>query len=152
VYAPGKHLSKAGKMEAVRTWSYAVTAGDQIADEWPLTQFENGVYHLRVYGPNGFFREFKGNGNDPDIVIAFHNMEVSCKGDEAIEITDNAYKSGNHTVKGNAKLVLDLSKSFGWYDFTVKVKGFTNFEQRFAGRVETGKTSFSDPLMGQVKL
>jgi phospholipase C len=152
VYAPGKYTSRKGEMEAVRTWSYAVSAGDQIADEWPLAQFENGEYHLRAYGPNGFFREFKGNSNDPDIVLAFHNMELTYSGDETVEITDNAYKSGNHTLKGTSKITLDLSSSFGWYDFTVKVKGFKEFEQRFAGRVETGKTSFSDPLMGRVKL
>jgi phospholipase C len=79
-------------------------------------------------------------------------MELTYSGDETLEITDNAYKSGNHTLKGTSKITLDLSRSFGWYDFTVKVKGFNAFEQRFAGRVETGKTSFSDPLMGRVKL
>jgi len=152
VYAPGRYESKAGKMEAVRTWSYAVTAGDQFSDEWPLVQFENGDYHLRVYGPNGFFREFKGNSNDPDVRIIFQQSTLIYTGDKTIEITDHAYKSGNHTLKGSSKLNLDLSKSFGWYDFSVKVKGFNNFEQRFAGRVETGKTSFSDPLMGRVKL
>lgn len=152
VYAPGKHASGKGEMEAVRTWSYAVTAGDQISDEWPLAQFENGEYHLRVYGPNGFFREFKGNSHDPDVAIAFHHAELVYSGNETVEITDNAYKSGNHTLKGSSKLTLDLSASFGWYDFTVKVKGSNVFEQRFAGRVETGKSSFSDPLMGRVKL
>lgn len=156
VYAPGKYESLKGKMEAVRTWSYAVAAGDQIADEWPLAQFENGVYHLRVYGPNGFFREFKGDSNDPDVEVVYHNMELICSGDKIIEITDNAYRSGNHTLKpdgsGKAKITLDLSRSFGWYDFSVKVKGFNSFEQRFAGRVETGKAGFSDPLMGRIKL
>ena len=29
------------------------------------------MYHLLVYGPNGFFREFKGNGDDPPINILF---------------------------------------------------------------------------------
>lgn len=152
VYAPGQYESRKGHMEAVRTWSYAVTAGDQIADEWPLSQFENGEYHLRVYGPNGFFREFKGNSKDPNVDIVFNNMEVAYTGNETLEITDNAYKSGNHTLKGKSKITLDLSRSFGWYDFTVTVKGFNTFEQRFAGRVETGKDSFSDPLMGRVKL
>ncbi|MEZ4903534.1 MAG: hypothetical protein R2822_18105 [Spirosomataceae bacterium] len=47
-------------------------------------------------------------------------------------------------------VILDLTTSFGWYDFSVKVAGFEAFEQRFAGRVETGKASFSDPLMGRV--
>jgi phospholipase C len=71
----------------------------------------------------------------------------------SIEITDHAYKSGNHSkvlnVNASSKLVLDLSKSFGWYDFSVKIKGNQVFEQRFAGHVETGQASFTDPAMGR---
>ena len=33
----------------------------------------------------------------------------------------------------------------GWYDFTATASGFT---RRFAGRVETGRPSISDPAMG----
>ena len=45
---------------------YAVTAGNSLHDSWLLSDFENNNYHLQVYGPNGFFREFKGNTNDPN--------------------------------------------------------------------------------------
>jgi phospholipase C len=46
-------------------------------------------------------------------------------------------------------IVLDLSRSHGWYDFSVNV---VNAESvgRYAGRVDTGRSSFSDPLMGGV--
>jgi phospholipase C len=30
----------------------------------------------------------------------------------------------------------------------VKIKGNNLFEKRYAGRVETGKESFTDPMMG----
>ena len=33
-----------------------------------------------------------------------------------------------------------------WHDFTVQAAGF---ERRFAGRVETGEDSISDPAMAQ---
>jgi phospholipase C len=46
-------------------------------------------------------------------------------------------------------VVLPLQRSHSWYDFTVKAKG-SEAEARFAGRVETGKPSFTDPLMGRV--
>jgi len=36
---------------------------------------------------------------------------------------------------------------FGWYDFTVKSEHSSD-EARYAGHVETGSPSFSDPLMG----
>jgi phospholipase C len=72
VYAPGNYASfnNPEKMEPLRTWAYALTAGDSLADAWPLHEFENGEYHLRVYGPNGFYREYKGNAADPLIDVA----------------------------------------------------------------------------------
>ncbi len=66
-------------------------------------------------------------------------------------VEDNSYKTGNATRKigagEEASIPLNLKGSHGWYDFTVKVNGA---ESRFAGRVETGRPSFSDPLMGGV--
>src|SRR5690606_7144462 len=63
VYAPGKYLQEGLitdelRMEAVKAWPFAVRAGDTIGSQWPLDHFENQEYHLRAYGPNGFFREF----------------------------------------------------------------------------------------------
>ena len=57
-------------LERGRTWAYAVKAGDEITDSWPLDDVENGAYHLRIHGPNGFFREFRGDANDPAIEFA----------------------------------------------------------------------------------
>ena len=34
-----------------------------------MSEFENGRYHLQVHGPNGFLREFQGDGNDPSVEI-----------------------------------------------------------------------------------
>jgi phospholipase C len=47
-------------------------------------------------------------------------------------------------------LVFDTSKSFGWYDFSMKMKDNSSFERRYAGRVETGIASKTDPLMGKI--
>jgi phospholipase C len=35
--------------------NYAVDAGDVVEDSWKLSDFSKGVYHVRVYGPNGYF-------------------------------------------------------------------------------------------------
>ena len=35
-----------------------------------------------------------------------------------------------------------------WYDFSVFVEGNTVFEKRYAGHIETGTESMSDPAMG----
>jgi len=172
VYAPGKYLQEATQtMEPVRAWSYAVKAGDQLKDTWPLAAFDAAHYHLRVYGPNGFYREFAGDANDPQVEVQCsyqRSLTNSRKLTGSVElklinhgsaaaafaINDLGYHKGElkKTVAGRttATLVIDLSKSQGWYDFSVKVTGSSSFEQRYAGRVETGKESISDPVMGRV--
>ena len=168
--APFYVYANMGSDLSIRT--YAASAGDTITDSWALEDFANKEYHLRLYGPNGFFRELKGNAADPliNIYIEYErikadtkkptgNIEISATHPGAatytLEITDNAYRTGKHSMvtgsgKKAASLVLNLSKSFGWYDFTVTVKGNQIFEKRYAGHVETGKSSFTDPLMGGV--
>jgi phospholipase C len=48
-------------------------------------------------------------------------------------------------------VLLDFEISHGWYDFTVKSEASAS-AAHFAGRVETGRSSFTDPLMGRVQL
>ncbi|MDI3321244.1 phosphocholine-specific phospholipase C [Pinibacter soli] len=159
VYRPGKDL---------QTWAFAVKAADQLERNWSLKDFENGKYHLCVYGPNGFFREFKGSANDPAIAVECRYEKSGNKnkltGNIAlilnntsqtpykIRITDNAYKTADieKTVQPKGKLILpiELSKQHGWYDFSVTVEGDEIFEKRYAGKVETGVAGFTDPFMG----
>lgn len=168
IYTRGNYRQN-GNVEAARSWDYAVTAGDSLTDEWTLASFDNNQYHLRVYGPNGFYREYIGNAQDPylDIVCDYErnrlfknkltgNLELKIKhsGNTPyhLEITDNAYKSkplSKSIPKGETSIILDLKKNSGWYDFTVRVKGNTSFSKHYAGRVETGKESISDPVMGE---
>jgi phospholipase C len=171
VYAPGKYLQEKGGqmvMDNVRTWAFGASAGDTISNAWPLNEFENSDYHLRVYGPNGFFREFKGNASDPDVEITCDyqpgtteklsgNVELILDNfgstDHQIEITDHTdpSKSSKQVIKGStngSNIIVDLSGNYNWYDFSVKISGIDTFEKRYAGHVETGKPSFSDPQMG----
>ncbi|MRG44226.1 phospholipase C, phosphocholine-specific [Chitinophaga sp. SYP-B3965] len=153
------------KKEMLRTWQYAAAPGDNLVDEWALNDFDNGRYHLRVYAPNGFYREFAGNRNNPLLKIEtlYENKAASLTGNVivritnhdtraiAVEIKDNSYKNG--TVKRTVasqetmKVVLNLARSHQWYDYTVSVPGMDMLEV-FAGHVETGKVSQTDPLMG----
>jgi len=164
VYAPGKY-----KGEDMSVWSYALTAGDKLEDSWQLSNFDGGQYHLQVHGPNGFFREFKGGSKDPQVAVScgypygagqkptgqlLLKLVNNSKAAVNVELTDNSYKTRTRTLLLEAgaskEVLLDLGKSFGWYDHSVKLRDNPQFEQRFAGRVETGKTSFTDPLMGRV--
>jgi len=163
VYAPGKYLN-----ENVKVWNYAVKSGDSLKDKYQIVNFDHNNYHLRVYGPNGFFREYQGNANDPlveiqceyqrdkannptgNIELHFKNLDPKAK--PVVEITDNAYRSAKQTkgLDSQNVIALNLEKSSGWYDFTVKIAGHASMEKRFAGHVETGKESVSDPLMGRI--
>jgi phospholipase C len=159
VYAPPLALNR----------NYTVAAGDRLADSWALDDFQNGEYHFTLYGPNGFFREFQGDGSDPKLNVEMQyermagkklsgnvTLAVQNNGSSALRllVQDNAYgaKEKNLGVKAFAKsnFTIDLKKSSGWYDFTVTVAGHKNYSQRFAGHVETGTLSITDPAMGGV--
>ena len=49
---------------------------------------------------------------------------------------------------GIEQVTLDLAPSHGWYDCSVLIGGHKGFEERFAGKVETGAEGKTDPLMG----
>ena len=168
VYAPGK-FTAGNREELCRNWSFAVKAGDSFDYGWPVDAFEGSHYHLRLHGPNGFYREYRGDKNDPalDITCSYEtsllhkasgNILLELVNNSAsqpltVEVTDHAYGNASIHKKLNTgqkqNLVLNLQKSGGWYDFSVKVNGMALFEKRYAGRVETGKESITDPYMGR---
>ncbi|MBD2751303.1 phosphocholine-specific phospholipase C [Spirosoma validum] len=149
--------------------SYTVATGDQLSDFWPA----DVPYHLRIYGPNGFFRDFKGAPGNPPIEISCEyerdarkqftgNVVVKLKNTDAqrtyqVQLVDNSYHTKSEqkildkagTKGAQQSIVLTLKGSYNWYDFSVKVAGFDTFLQQYAGRVETGKPGYTDPLMGQ---
>jgi phospholipase C len=147
--------------------SYAVRPGDTLRRQFPLSLFENAQYSIDVHGPNGFYRGFHGDSASRQLQVRTEyeaiatnltgNMRVHLRNSSSelltVAIHDNSYHT-DAIVKTIAaarteSVVLPLQRSHGWYDFTVNVKG-SEAEARFAGRVETGKPSFTDPLMGRV--
>ncbi len=65
---------------------------------------------------------------------------------------DLAYGTPEKTVNAPAgqvlRVTLDLGRSHGWYDFSIQPVATSGFVRRYAGRIETGKDSVSDPLIG----
>ncbi|MGV3616256.1 MAG: phosphocholine-specific phospholipase C [Fimbriimonas sp.] len=133
--------------------SYAVKAGDRVEDAFDVS----GAYHVRVDGPNGFMRDFRGNPADGKLKIS-----VQAEGQEAvIRVTNGGTTAADVTLRDEAygqppqRHSLPRSKtgtyrmraaaSRGWYDFTVKAG---ELAYRYAGRIETGKWSVTDPAMG----
>jgi phospholipase C len=132
---------------------YTVEAGKELTDGWDVGA---GQYHLWVLGPNGFLREFQGahsEAAEPQARLrydAYHSMlelEVTSAERLALSIIANA-----HRADGPWKLILApgqpatcrwlLIESGHWYDFTARSQ---TWSRRFAGRLETGTHSVSDP-------
>jgi phospholipase C len=169
VYAPGwtyaddaaSYTDAPAPREECRRWSFAVRAGDSVSYEWPLSLFEGGYYHLRTYGPNGFYREYTGDGEDPliEVVASYSGARLLLRisnrdaGSREIVITDHAY--GRDPVKrllspGTEEILpFDLSQSARWYDYGIAVTGSPRFTRRYGGRVENGEHGTSDPLIGR---
>jgi phospholipase C len=153
------------KNEKVLVRNYAVKPGDTVSDFWKLDAFDNDKFHLIVYGPNGFMREFSGGGIDDNVRLSIEyqtdkdrkptgNILIKTANTTSkpieIQIVDNAYKATRQSeaisAGANYTKVLNLKQNFNWYDFTI------NLDKqilRFAGHVENGKDSQSDPYMGQ---
>src|SRR5690606_38938007 len=148
--------------------NYAVVAGDTVVVEWSSENFRSDQYHLTVHGPNGFFREFRGDSRLAGIHVSVTHdnqrirnrkepclsLGVSCDNPREMKciIIHHAYSTGEQQVKLTARsrtTRLNFSDSHGWYDFTVRVEnGRYTASYRFAGRIETGEQTYSDPLMG----
>lgn len=150
-----------------RAATFAVRAGDMLHRQYPLSLFVDSKYSIEVYAPNGFYRSFSGfpgsklllvrmeyetkkirpTGN---IIVHIHNPNPKAL---IVAMADNSYGTDTKTMRIASNQVhtvaVDLQKSHGWYDFTVKAAGSAT-EAHFAGRVETGRSSMSDPLMGAI--
>lgn len=170
VYAPGRtypddarsYTDAPPPLEEVRRWSFAVKTGDSLRYSWPLDRFEGSAYHLRSYGPNGFFREYRGDASDPELEITSGYsggrlmLRLANLGRAALTVTivDRSYGTErvNRLLAAAAEetLPFDLGASHRWYDFEVTITGASGFSRRFAGRVETGEHGLTDPLIGRV--
>lgn len=158
------------KGEQGRNWYVAVKANDSMEDNWELAAFTEGKYDLSVHGPNGFYRRFSGSKADPDLLVngVFEyrgilgkytgNLQVLLENRGAklleVNINDEVYKTNYKTIKidaGAKQIVkLNLKKYDGWYNFLVTVTGYSDYKKYYAGHVETGKESVTDPYMGGI--
>jgi phospholipase C len=152
---------------------YMVEAGKALDDTWNATADNSGFYDLWVLGPNGFHRHFKGNLGSlragdvpvPEIQVCYDiangnvylKMRNGGKKDCTFTIRAKAYRNDapwTATVAGGATVEKhwELAASGQWYDFEVTCDADTSYYRRFAGRVETGRHSVSDPAMGLADL
>ncbi|HEX3483187.1 MAG TPA: alkaline phosphatase family protein [Kofleriaceae bacterium] len=83
------------------------------------------------------------------LVLEIHNAGVRV---EDLQI-DDAYARERtaHRLAPGERLTrrVSLERSFGWYDFTLRVDSDPAFRRQVAGHLETGNDSMSDPLLGR---
>ena len=145
--------------------NYAVTAGTRLEDHFALGRFDDGVYRLRIDGPNGFYREFRGRRYDPKFFTQVEykrygshltgNLELTIRNESGgtleFAVTDNGYGGTYRTraIETGASAVFDIdgSHSHGWYDVSISLPRSPGIVKRYAGHVETGKWSITDPAM-----
>ncbi|MBV8501208.1 MAG: phospholipase C, phosphocholine-specific [Paucibacter sp.] len=139
---------------------YMVEAGKQLSDAWAPR--EDGAYDLWVLGPNGFHRHFIGTLGAPAQAQLSASLSYDKPGrrielllrndaDEArhFTLTPNAYGQGSRNVtvaaKTQERISWSVAESGLWYDLSIGIGGLAGFARRFAGRMETGADSVSDP-------
>ncbi|KEO71981.1 phosphocholine-specific phospholipase C [Anditalea andensis] len=167
IYSSSKYREKDTWLP-MKVWSFAVEAGKTLDYHWPLSNFENGYYQLDAYGPNGYYRGYKGNVDEanvelstsydvakpkkPKLLLHIRNLEVHKI--LKIILEDQAYGKAKteYSVEPGSELTIGLntSKSYGWYDYVLLIEGSPIFERKMAGRIETGLDSKTDPQMGNV--
>lgn len=145
---------------------YTVEPGKQLEGSW--TPLASGAYDLWVLGPNGYHRHYTGNARRV-AAAAQPNPEVrvtpdKVNGELRVELINTGSLACSFTLVANkyypaepqqftvapgatASLRLPLRDSAHWYDFSVRVTGQADYSRRFAGHLETGEASISDPAM-----
>lgn len=139
-------------------WTYTVAAGATLTDRPP--GLAAGAYRLTVRGPNGFLRDFAGNGAStpmPTVVLEEAGDQLLLKlanpgtKETVLTVRRLAYSSGEIAratlAPGESRVVrVKIAAAHHWYDLLVE--GEDGFSRRFAGHVETGRPSWSDPAIG----
>jgi phospholipase C len=142
-------------------WNFAVDSREPLSYRWTLDRFQNDRYRVDIHGPNGFYRSFQGNttlSTDFMCILRQRNQEQVLeidmrKASGKYTIRDLSYGYGIfiESVSDHRVIEVDLSKSQGWYDLEIRSADNETQIYRYAGHLETGKPSITDPLMGYKK-
>ncbi len=143
---------------------YTVEAGKRLTETLPPpnANANNGAGHdLWILGPNGFHRHIRGQGLEAQLAPQRSGAESltltlrnPTKAELTVKVTPRAYAPAHEPWRvtlapgDTAARTWPLKPTAGWYDLAVEVDGDATYLRRFAGHVETGRASLSDPAMG----
>jgi phospholipase C len=142
-------------------WGYTVDpVTGALSDTFSPTS--SPAYDLSVYGPNGFYRRFAGglgasaadlsvqtiSNADGSISVIVTNAGTA---PATVTVADN-YTSNTQqqtlTVGASFQTDWTLEASTSWYDLLITASTDASFVRHYAGHVETGADSVTDPLIG----
>lgn len=141
-------------------WSFACSAGNTVSHQWESSRFENSHFSLAIHGPNGFYRAIESAAalTDPQIQLAYdaqrEELVFTLKNTSPQALSfqlKDAYQERNRPIlkiaAGKEKQVrISVKEQHRWYDISFSQPD-SRFRRQYAGRLENGKVSTSDPLM-----
>lgn len=153
-------------------WRFTIGAGQShVASHWNEPGAAGSDFNLALWGPNGFYRHFAGRAHhlSPTVELREDRRGLAVvfaanPGPKAFELQvamDAAYplpmgqsRRRLMTVPagGSARMPWPLASSDFWYDLTVSAPGDPKFMRRYAGHLETGAPSRTDPAIGAMRL
>lgn len=143
---------------------FTVEAGRTLAASW---EAPDGRYDLWVLAPNGFHRHFAGDLGPQTAAAQEVDFLLHADSDECEIVLRNrasapvAYRFQANSYVDQAPWLITLQPgqtarrrwlvqgSGNWYDFSLRIPAQPLYLRRWAGRIETGRDSISDPAMGQ---
>ncbi|WP_425510186.1 phosphocholine-specific phospholipase C [Xanthomonas indica] len=147
-------------------WFYTLAADSELQDAraWRGDAADAG-YAVRVHGPNGFLREFHGDGigdaglqaeADYDAAAQCLLLMLGNAGTQpcTLRVHDGYRGDGTEqtlTLAAGDRIVLrlPLQAQHHWYDLTIDSATLPQWRRRLAGHIETGRPSMSDPAIGR---
>jgi phospholipase C len=135
---------------------YTVSAGDTLSDYWSTV--EGQPFDLAAYGPNGYLVHVKGTTGSQEPIV---RLESDASGIVLKLERDNRSPSDVHLsiaesytnfvahkeLASGSEITLGLPfhENHCWYDLTVTITEDKRYLRRFAGHLENGRPSTSDP-------
>ena len=147
--------------DSMQVGTYAVAAGDRLNKNFDISLFNNKIYDVSIHAPNGFYRRFKGRTDGGALHISceyrplpHHGVTLRIKNtsDKAIDVI---CASMSLTNKKNLHILphetnqfeIETTHTHQWYDVTVTTSADSELLYVFAGHIETGEPSRTDPAM-----
>lgn len=150
----------AGEGAKAGPWFYTVAAREKLRDSLPGLATD-GSYAVTVHGPNGFLRAFMGRGGEAPLVALLDEapesgavlLRFANRGTKPVRMVLRPLGAGGvpqrFTLAAGAvrTIRVDVAARDHWYDLAAEAEGL-RWRRRFAGHVETGRPSRSDPAIG----